>query len=395
MPETIQYPRAALNKRILSVVMFTFLCYLSIGLPLAVLPSLVHHQLGYNSFIAGIIISLQYFSTLISRPQSGRLADKFGPKRVVVLGLALCGLSGILTLVATWLTASPLLSLGLLAIGRCCLGFGESFSSTGATLWGMNLVGSSYTARVISWNGVATYLAMAIGAPLGVMLNQLLGIGGFAGLIILLGLIGFMLASKKPPVRMNREVQRVPFIEVLRKVYPFGLGLGLGTLGFGVIATFITLYFTSRGWHGAALTLSLYSIGFVLSRFVFSDVITKFGGLKISFYCLLAEALGLFLLWHADSVLAANIGAFLTGAGFSLVFPGLGVEAVKQVSPQNQGSALGTYSAFLDLGLGLAGPIAGLLMSHIGLRNIYLAAAGMVLFGVLLMFMLLKQQPRT
>lgn len=38
-----------LNRRILSVVMFTFVCYLTIGLPLAVLPGFVHDyglQLG-------------------------------------------------------------------------------------------------------------------------------------------------------------------------------------------------------------------------------------------------------------------------------------------------------------------------------------------------------------
>ena len=50
---------AQLNKRIISVVIFTFFCYLSIGLPLAVLPGYVHNQLGYSSFIAGLIISLQ------------------------------------------------------------------------------------------------------------------------------------------------------------------------------------------------------------------------------------------------------------------------------------------------------------------------------------------------
>ena len=98
MSESAVLSRAQLNKRILSVIIFTFFCYLSVGLPLAVLPGFVHHQLGFSSFIAGVIISLQYFSTLISRPQSGRLADSLGPKKVVMLGLVLCGMSGVLTM---------------------------------------------------------------------------------------------------------------------------------------------------------------------------------------------------------------------------------------------------------------------------------------------------------
>ena len=71
----------------------------------------------------------------------------------------------------------------------------------------------------------------------------------------------------------------------------------------------------------------------------------------------------------------AGVGAFLTGSGFSLVFPALGVEAVKQVEEQNQGTALGTYSAFLDLALGLTGPLAGWVAGFYDLATLYLLAA--------------------
>lgn len=390
MAESAVLGRTQLNLRILSVVIFTFFCYLSVGLPLAVLPGFVHHNLGYSSFIAGIIISLQYFSTLISRPQSGRLADSIGPKKVVMLGLVLCGMSGVMTIIAAILAGRPMLSLMLLAAGRICLGFGESFSSTGATLWGMNLVGPVHTARVISWNGVATYLAMAIGAPLGVLLDQWMGISGFAGLVAVMAVLGFVLASKKPAIIVT-VAKRVPFSQVFRRVWVFGLGLSAGTIGFGVIATFITLYFSSRGWGGAAVTLTLYSLGFTVIRLVSGNAINRFGGLKVSLVSFLAEGVGLFLLWHADSVLTADIGAFLTGCGFSLIFPALGVEAVKQVEPQSQGSALGTYSAFLDFGLGITGPVAGLLMNYAGIRSVYLAAMLVVAGGVVLMIRLLRQ----
>jgi len=88
------------------------------------------------------------------------------------------------------------------------------------------------------------------------------------------------------------------------------------------------------------------------------------------------------------------LGAFLTGGGFSLVFPALGVEAVKRVQQQDQGSALGTYSAFLDLGLGLTGPVAGLLIGHWGMQSVYLAAALMVL-GAFMITLRLHQQHRS
>jgi len=393
MSDAAVLSNAQLNKRILSVIVFTFFCYLSVGLPLAVLPGFVHNQLGFSSFIAGLIISLQYFATLLSRPHSGRLADRFGPKRVVMMGLVFCGMSGVLSIIAALCSDVPLLSLALLAAGRLFLGVGESFSSTGSTLWGMNIVGPLQTARVISWNGVATYFAMAIGAPLGVLLNQWFGISGFAGLVAIMGVTGFWMASRKAGVSVTAGV-RIPFHRVVSRVWMFGLALGFGTIGFGVISTFITLYFASRDWSGAAFALTLFSLGFVIVRLGFGRYITRFGGLKVALMSFVLECAGLLLIWQADSIWLVDVGAFLTGGGFSLVFPALGVEAVKRVQQQDQGSALGTYSAFLDLGLGLTGPVAGLLIGHWGMQSVYLAAALMVLGAFAITLRLLQQHGR-
>ena len=393
MSDAAVLSNAQLNKRILSVIVFTFFCYLSVGLPLAVLPGFVNNQLGFSSFIAGLIISLQYFATLLSRPHSGRLADRYGPKRVVMMGLVFCGMSGVLSIIAALCSDMPLLSLALLAAGRLFLGVGESFSSTGSTLWGMNIVGPLQTARVISWNGVATYFAMAIGAPLGVLLNQWFGISGFAGLVAIMGVAGFWMASRKAGVSVTAGV-RIPFHRVVSRVWMFGLALGFGTIGFGVISTFITLYFASRDWSGAAFALTLFSLGFVIVRLGFGRYITRFGGLKVALVSFVLECAGLLLIWQADSIWLVDLGAFLTGGGFSLVFPALGVEAVKRVQQQDQGSALGTYSAFLDLGLGLTGPVAGLLIGHWGMQSVYLAAALMVL-GAFMITLRLHQQHRS
>ena len=83
MPEPAAEPALSglrLNLRIVSVVIFNFASYLTIGLPLAVLPGYVHDVMGFSAFWAGLVISLQYFATLLSRPHAGRYADTFGPK---------------------------------------------------------------------------------------------------------------------------------------------------------------------------------------------------------------------------------------------------------------------------------------------------------------------------
>ena len=52
----------ASTRHILGFVYFTFICYLSIGLPLAVLPPYVHLRMGYSAVLAGLVISIQYIS---------------------------------------------------------------------------------------------------------------------------------------------------------------------------------------------------------------------------------------------------------------------------------------------------------------------------------------------
>lgn len=98
MPEPVAEPALnglRLNLRIVSIVMFNFASYLTIGLPLAVLPGYVHDVMGFSAFWAGLVISLQYFATLLSRPHAGRYADLLGPKKIVVFGLCGCFLSGL------------------------------------------------------------------------------------------------------------------------------------------------------------------------------------------------------------------------------------------------------------------------------------------------------------
>ncbi len=383
-----------LNKRILSFMTFTFVCYLTIGLPLAVLPGFVHNTLGYNSVLAGLIISVQYFATLASRPHAGRYADQLGPKKVVIFGLSCCGVSGLFYALAFIFAGHPPISLVLLCIGRGFLGVGESFASTGTTLWGIGAVGALHTARVISWNGVATYGAMAVGAPLGVLLNAHFGLMGVAVLIVVCVAIAVWLATQKAAISVSTG-KRIAFKAVVGRIWLHGLGLGFGTIGFGVIATFITLYYADKNWSGAAFTLTLFSLGFVGARLVFANTINRFGGLRVSLFSFVFEAIGLLMIWQGSDPLIVQLGAFLTGCGFSLIFPALGVEAVKQVPPQNQGTALGTYSAFLDLGLGLTGPVAGLLIAQAGTPSIYLAAAIMVVLAWLLTLRLYKIQQRT
>jgi predicted MFS family arabinose efflux permease len=71
----------------------------------------------------------------------------------------------------------------------------------------------------------------------------------------------------------------------------------------------------------------------------------------------------------------AFAGAILSGIGFSLVFPSLGIEAVRRVPPASRGAALGAYVASFDVGFGLAGPITGTVVGALGYPSAFATGA--------------------
>ena len=97
----------------------------------------------------------------------------------------------------------------------------------------------------------------------------------------------------------------------------------------------------------------------------------------------LSYAAGQALIWLSVRPEMALAGAALTGFGFSLVYPGFGVEAVLRVPAQSRGLAMGAYTAFLDLAQGLASPALGLLATGATLNVVFLASAVTVLFAAL------------
>ncbi|MGD0789229.1 MAG: MFS transporter [Terracidiphilus sp.] len=387
------------TRHILGFTYFTFICYLSIGLPLAVLPPYVHYRMGFSAALASLVITIQYVATLLSRPWAGRISDRAGAKVSVLWGMGACTTSGALLVaaaaamhfapprLATWL------SLSILILSRLVLGVGESLGSTGSTLWGITSAGSEHTAKVISFNGISTYGAMALGAPLGVVLEQHWGLGSLGLLTILIGSVSLALAFRKAPVEAVPG-EHLPFTRVFFRVAPHGMGLALGGVGYSVLATFITLFYANRHWDGAALCLTSFGSAFILSRLLFIRTIDRFGGFPVAMACLSVESVGMILLWQSSVPWMAFLGAAFAGLGFSLVFPAFGVEAVKRVTRNNQGSALGVYTAFADVSFFLTGPLVGTVLGLYGYSSVFFFALLSVLAALAIAIVLRQLQIR-
>ncbi|WP_420104931.1 arabinose transporter [Herbaspirillum huttiense] len=369
-----------------------FIAFLTIGLQLPVLPLHLKEALGMNATVVGVVVGAQFAAALLSRAWAGNVADLRGPKRAVVGGFVAAALSGLIYLASLLWLDQPVISVAVLLAGRVLLALGESLVITGTMGWGIALVGPQHGGKVMAWLGIAIYAAMAGGAPLGVAVSKAWGFAGIAGVSVLLPIVALLAVSPLRGVAPGAS-RRTPFYQVLGAVWQPGLGLAFSSVGFGVITAFIALLFAARSWGDSSLAFTSFGVAFILARLFFAHLPDQVGGAKVALVCVLIEVCGQLLIWQADSAWMAYAGAALTGFGYSLVFPGFGVEAMRRAPPQTRGLAMGAYVAFLDLSLGITSPLAGVLASHAGVQSVYLAGAVVVGLSMLVALSLLSKPP--
>lgn len=353
--------------------------FLIIGIALPVLPLHVTDDLGFDPFVVGLVAGSQFVASLVSRIWAGSFSDRRGSKQAVVAGLLAAFASGVLYWLSLGLSGKPTASLTVLLLGRAVLGGAESFIITGGVSWGLARVGGDQAGKVIAWVGMAMFAALALGGPIGTTLYAAIGFVGISMATLIVPLLVLASLIRVPASPVLHRQKHGGFSDVAGAVWLPGLAAAFSSVGYGAILAFSSLHFAEHGWHPIWLGFSAFGTALIGTRIFFAHLPDRIGGARIAVIFVLIQSAGLVLLWLAHTTYVAAAGAALAGLGYSLVYPALGVEAVRGVAPENRGLAMGVYTACLDLALGFGSPALGFVAGRTNLDTVFAVSAAVVL----------------
>jgi predicted MFS family arabinose efflux permease len=117
----------------------------------------------------------------------------------------------------------------------------------------------------------------------------------------------------------------------------------------------------------------------VITRLVAGDLPDRVGPLRCAFGAALVEAAGLIIIAGSESLTMAILGAMIMGAAFSTLYPALSLHVVNKVPEDRRGAALGTFTAFFDVGMAIGSPVVGVAAALWGYEAAFWVGAGAAL----------------
>lgn len=355
-----------------------FCGFLAVGAVLPVLPSYVHGPLGAGDLAVGIVTGAFAVTAVVGRPVAGRFADARGRRMVVVVGLLFAAAGGALYLIPAGVPG--------LIFARMILGIGDGWMFTAGAVWIVDLAPVHRRGQAIGIFGLAVWGGLSVGPVLG---ESLLSAGGYDAVWAFAAaapLVGALLARRVPdphvPARPHPAARRGPLVP--HAVRLPGLALALANIGYGAVTGFLVLHLAHRGIAHGAAAFTAFATSVVLTRLLLGRLPDRVGPQVTARGAFLAETLGLIVIGLAHVWWVAGVGAVVMGMGFSLLFPSLALIVMDRTGEASRGTAMGAFTAFFDVGVGIGAPLAGAVAAVAGYPAAFWMAAACAAAGALL-----------
>jgi len=305
----------------------------------------------------GLIISLFTLTAMISRPFSGKLADRLGRKPVIIFGGIVCL---ICSLFYPWLTT--LFGFFMLRIFH---GFSTGFSPTGVSAFVSDVIPADRRGEAMGFIGTAGAIGMASGPAIGGAVANQFGLDwmfylssffAFVAIAITLGLketlkerheVSFALFKIKKE-DLFEPLVIAPCLVMLLAAYPYG-----------AVYTLIPDFGQHLGIHNKGLLFTFLTVASLLVRLIAgkaSDIFGRVPVLKITISLIIVSMM---IIGLADSSLILIIGVSIYGLAQGATSPTLLAWATDLSHDEHRGRGIASLYISMEMGIGLGAFISG------------------------------------
>ncbi len=371
-----------LSKNFICICLSSFLYFGSFYLLLPVLPQFVASLGGTTSQI-GLVVGFFTLISVVTRPQFGKLADRYGRKKIMLFG---SGLFAVLFLVYGQIqTIVPLYGLRILH------GIAHGSYLAAAYAYVADLAPIERRGEVMGIYGAANVVAMALFPAWGSSL--ITGSQDFSTLFMLAvatAAAGFLTVACLDEIKHEDKVrQTVSILAVMRQraVLVASLTLFTAATVYGTVITFLPVYAPGRGITHFGIFFTTYAAFTLISRVIAGKLSDRFGRRTVILPFLAFVAIATFLLpFLHNTYLLIFIGG-LFGFGFGAFMPALNAFVVDEVSPRERASALAVFTSFMDVGITTGAVVLGVIGELWGYAVMFgfggvIIVLGIVLFAV-------------
>lgn len=351
--------------------------YMPFALTIPILPGYVTGRLHGGPAEVGAVIGGYALTSLLSRPVSGALMNRLGTRALTIGGTVLTMLATVCYPLAG--SIAELIGLRLL-VG---VGMGVMLAATG--VWPVQLVAKDRQSWALGLGGTVNYVAIGLGAPLGTLIDQLVGTATTFVISGLIALLVIPIALCVPEVRFSPKTERTGIERgraLLGTVLP-SVALIFTAFGFAAVSSFAVAKFNALGIAGGAAVVTAYSLTVVLLRIAGTWIRWEAAQPVALAGLFLVEALGVALIGVSDGLGAGVIGGVLVGVGMWQIFPVLGLFVVRSVSERRRATALSTFGACFTAGVAAGSGSLGLVAKAGGYQVMFLVCAACVCLGLL------------
>lgn len=374
-----------------------FIVFLGVGLIIPVMPSFMD-MMHLSGKTMGSLVAVFALSQLLISPLAGRWVDRYGRKKIIIIGLFLFGLSELVFGIGT--------NVWVLYLARILGGISAAFVMPSATAYVADITSLEERPKAMGYVSAAISTGFIIGPGVGGFIAEY-GIRVpffFAAVIAFVACLSSIFILKEPLSKeelaeIAANAKQTSFIGDLKKsLHPlyFIAFIIVFVLAFGLSAyeTVFSLFsdhkfgFTPKD-IAAIITISSI-FGVVVQIFMFGKMVNKLGEKKVIQACLIVGA----ILAVASTMISGFLAVLLVTSfiflAFDLLRPAL-TTFLSKAAGKEQGFVAGMNSTYTSLG-NIAGPAIGGILFDVNIHYPYLFAAVIMGIGLIITVMWKEKQ---